>query len=68
MSWLDRIKALDGIEEKGTYRIVSHINGDSYIQLSGFFTVCEVISLSDYLKQLEPQCRCEQCQPSLQTD
>lgn len=63
MSWLERIKVADGLDENDTERIVSHISGDSFIQLSGFFSLCEIQSLYDYLKQPELPCHCERCQP-----
>ena len=50
MQWLDSITVPDGIEEKDTERIVSHIYGDDRIQLSGWFKYFELHQLAEYLK------------------
>ena len=50
MEWLMSITVPDGIEEKDTERIVSHIHGDDAVQLSGYFKDYELYQLAEYLK------------------
>jgi len=64
MPWMNSIKVEDGLEENDTERILSYINGDSFIQMSGFFSLCEIRSLWEYLKPPEHPCHCERCQTS----
>jgi hypothetical protein len=62
MNLIGMIKVDDGLEQN-TERIISFINGDSYIQMSGFFSLCEIQALAEYLAPPQHHCHCEQCQP-----
>jgi hypothetical protein len=50
VDWLALIKIHDGLEEQNTERIVSYIQGDDLIQLSGWFSFDEISALAEYLR------------------
>jgi len=70
MRWLEGIKCEDGLEEASCGRLVSYINGDTQIQLAGFFTPCELCRLAWFVRwqgqppqNAQPQQCPQQCAP-----
>jgi hypothetical protein len=60
MSWIRSITVKDGLEEENTNRIVSFIDGDTMIQLSGYFTFLEIHALACFVRDRVPQFLIEQ--------